>query len=53
MVSVKKVFAWLLIAFVIFYVLTAPQSSAELIRSAAAGLGRAADSLSEFVTTLV
>lgn len=50
--SVKKVIGWLLIAFVIFYVLSAPQSSADIVHSAVGGLGEAADSLSQFVSSL-
>jgi thiosulfate reductase cytochrome b subunit len=52
MVSVKKVAAWLLIAFVLFYVLSAPESSAGIVRSAIDGLEDAAGSLSRFLQSL-
>lgn len=52
MVSAKKVVFWLLIAFVVFYVLSAPESSADLVRSAFDGLGDAAGSFAEFIQSL-
>ncbi|MGI8530294.1 MAG: hypothetical protein ACR2KO_12550 [Geodermatophilaceae bacterium] len=52
MVSVKKVAAWLLIAFVLFYVLSAPENSAEIVRSAAGALEDAARALARFLTSL-
>lgn len=53
MVSTKKVVGWLLLAFVLFYVITAPQDSADLVHSIVDGLGSAADSFSEFIKSLV
>jgi len=52
MVSVKKVTAWLLIAFVLFYVLSAPENSADIVRSAVGALGDAARALSRFLQSL-
>ena len=52
MVSVKKVAAWLVIAFVLFYVLSAPENSAEIVRSAAGALEDAARALARFLTSL-
>lgn len=51
--TAKKVAFWLFVAFVVFYVLSAPQSSADLVRSAFGGLGDAASSFSEFLQSLV
>ena len=38
----KKVLTWLAIAFVVFYVIKAPESSADIVRSAGQALGDAA-----------
>ncbi|MGK5115236.1 MULTISPECIES: hypothetical protein [unclassified Geodermatophilus] len=51
--SLKKVLAWLVVAFVLFYVIQAPESSAEIVRSAGEALGDAASSLAAFVGSLV
>ena len=48
----KKVLAWLAIAFVVFYVIKAPESSADIVRSAGQALGDAASSLAAFVGSL-
>ena len=47
-VTVKKVLTWLALAFVVFYVISAPESSADFIRTAGHALGDAASSLAEF-----
>lgn len=52
MVSVKKVAAWLLIAFVLFYVISAPENSAEIVRSGIDALGNAARSFGRFLQSL-
>jgi large-conductance mechanosensitive channel len=52
-VSLKKVLAWLVVAFVIFYVIKAPDRSAQLVRDAGHALGDAASSLATFVGSLV
>ena len=52
-VSAKKVIAWLIVAFVVFYVIQAPESSAQLVRNAGQALGDAASSLAAFVGSLV
>ena len=49
----KKILAWLVLAFVIFYVIQAPEASAQLVRNAGHALGGAASSLAEFVKKLV
>jgi hypothetical protein len=51
--SVKKILTWLVIAFALFYVIQAPEASADLVRSAGNALGDAAQSLAEFVGSLV
>jgi hypothetical protein len=51
--SVKKILTWLVIAFALFYVIQAPEASAELVRSAGNALGDAAQSLAAFVGSLV
>jgi large-conductance mechanosensitive channel len=52
-VNLKKVVTWLVVAFVIFYVIQAPEQSAELVRNAGEALGGAASSLANFVGSLV
>ena len=52
-VNLKKVLTWLVVAFVLFYVIQAPESSAELVRNAGEALGDAASSLASFVGSLV
>ena len=51
-VTVKKALTWLAVAFVIFYVIKAPESSADIVRSAGHALGNAASSLAAFVGSL-
>jgi hypothetical protein len=52
-VSLKKVVTWLVVAFALFYVIQAPESSAQLVRNAGEALGDAASSLAAFVGSLV
>jgi large-conductance mechanosensitive channel len=52
-VSLKKVVAWLVVAFVIFYVIQAPEQSAQLVKNAGQALGNAASSFADFVGSLV
>ena len=49
----KKVLTWLVVAFAVFYVIHAPEASAELVRTAGVALGGAASSLGQFVVSLV
>ena len=37
--NVKKILAWLVLAFVIFYVIQAPEASAQMVRNAGTALG--------------
>jgi hypothetical protein len=51
-VNLKKVITWLVVAFLVFYVIQAPESSAEFVRNAGHALGNAATSLATFVGSL-
>ena len=51
--NLKKVVTWLVVAFIVFYVIQAPEQSAELVRNAGQALGDAASSLAQFVGSLV
>lgn len=51
--SLKKVVTWLVVAFIIFYIIQAPETSAQLVRRAGNALGDAASSLATFVGSLV
>lgn len=53
MARFKKWLGYALIAFVIFYLLTQPETVGTLVLSAFSGLGGAADALSRFVNTLL
>ena len=53
MVSLKKVIAWLVVAFVVFYVIQAPQSSAQFVQNIGEALGNAASSFATFVGSLI
>jgi hypothetical protein len=52
-VNLKKVVAWLVVAFVVYFVIQAPQQSADMVRNAGEALGDAASSLAQFVGSLV
>lgn len=52
MVSVKKLAGWLVVAFAVFYVLTAPESSADIVRSALDALADAARAFARFLQSL-
>ena len=51
--NLKKVVTWLIVAFVVFYVIQAPDQSAQIVRNAGNALGDAASSLATFVGSLV
>lgn len=51
--NLKKVVTWVIVAFVVFYVIQAPEKSAEIVKSAGETLGDAASSLGDFVASLV
>ena len=52
-VNIKKLLTWLVVAFVVFYVIQAPDASAQIVRNAGHALGTAASSLASFVGKLV
>jgi len=52
-VNLKKVVAWLVVAFVLFFIIQAPEQSAQIVRNAGDALGDAASSLADFVGSLV
>ena len=43
--NLKKVVTWLVVAFVVFYVIQAPEQSAQIVKNAGQALGNAASSL--------
>ncbi len=51
--NLKKVVTWLIVAFIVFYVIQAPEASALIVRNAGHALGDAASSLAAFVGSLV
>jgi hypothetical protein len=51
-VTVKKLLTWLALAFVVFYVISAPEDSADFVRTAGQALGNAASSLASFFDSL-
>jgi hypothetical protein len=52
-VVLKKVVAWLIVAFVVFYVIQAPEQSAQIVKNAGNALGDAASSFANFIGSLV
>jgi large-conductance mechanosensitive channel len=50
--NLRKVVTWVIVAFVVFYVIRAPDQSAQLVRNAGHALGDAASSLATFVGSL-
>ena len=51
--TLKKILTWLVVAFVVFYIIQAPEASAALLKRAGTALGDAAQSLSAFVGSVV
>ena len=49
---VKKVLAWLAVAFVVFYLLSQPREAAAAVRTAGNGLATAAERLATFFSSL-
>ncbi len=50
--NLKKIIGLLLIAFVIFYVLSFPEQSSQIIRSTVSALGDAAGNFATFVQSI-
>jgi len=51
-VNLKKVVTWLVVAFIVFYVIQAPEQSAAFVRTAGNAIGDAASSLADFFQSL-
>ena len=51
--NLKKVVTWLVVAFVVFYVIQAPEQSAQFVKNAGEALGNAASSFAAFIGNLV
>lgn len=51
--NLKKVVTWLVVAFVVWFVIQAPEQSAQMVKNAGEALGNAASSLAQFVGSLV
>lgn len=51
--NLKKVVTWLVVAFVVWYVIQAPEQSAQIVKNAGEALGNAATSFANFVGSLV
>ena len=51
--NLKKVVAWLIVAFVVFYVIQAPEQSAQIVRNVGEAIGNAANSFAAFIGSLV
>lgn len=51
--NLKTVLAWLIIALVVFYVIQAPEQSAQIVKNVGTALGNAASSFATFVSSLV
>lgn len=48
----KKVLVWLIAAFAVFYLITAPQAAADAVKSAGSGLQTAGQSVIDFFDAL-
>jgi hypothetical protein len=51
-VNAKKLIAWVIVAFVVFYVIKFPDNSANFVRNAGNALSTAASQLADFVGNL-
>ena len=51
--TLKKVVTWLVVAFVVWFVIQAPEQSAQMVKNAGQALGDAAASLAQFVGSIV
>ena len=51
--NIKKIVTWLAVAFVVFYVIQAPEASAQIVRNVGHALGNAASSFAAFIGSLV
>lgn len=51
--SIKRIIAWLLLLFIVFFVVTQPETAASLVRSVFSGIGDAVSALASFFRSLV
>ncbi|SEO71722.1 hypothetical protein [Trujillonella endophytica] len=51
--NLKKILTWVIVAFLVFYVIQAPERSAEIVKSAGETLGDAAASIADFFESLI
>lgn len=51
--SIRRVIAWLLLAFIIFFIVTQPETAASLVRSIFEGITDAVSALAAFFASLV
>jgi hypothetical protein len=52
-VTIKKIVAWLVLLFIIFFILTQPATAASLLRSVGNGIADAVSALAAFFQSLV
>jgi len=52
-VTIKRIIAWLVLLFIIFFILTQPATAASLVRSVFGGIGDAVSALASFFQSLV
>lgn len=52
-VSIKRIVAWLVLLFIIFFIVTQPETAASLVRSVFHGIVAAASALADFFRSLV
>ena len=50
--NLKRFLVWLAVAFVVFYIIQQPESSAEMVKGAGQALGDAASSVAAFISSL-
>lgn len=51
--SIKRIVAWLVLLFIIFFIVTQPETAASLVRSVFNGIVDAASALADFFRSLV
>lgn len=52
-VTIRRIIAWLVLLFVIFFIVTQPETAASLVRSVFSGIGDAVSALASFFRSLV
>jgi len=52
-VTIKKIVAWIVLLFIIFFILTQPATAASLLRSVGNGIADAVSALASFFQSLV